>query len=750
MLDAKDTSMLPSAKILKPRAARNSNHLSPIHLCNSRAAFTFFSLTAVTSDAFCRICLLKRPHLKSLMERVDGVMIPEMLYKVCGRQIEVQEGYPRSICQRCLCQLDCAFKFLNEFHQQDERLRSFYWSGSVVKRLQEYQKEGSETVEKRFAELVTRNAKMLSPPTKHMCHRETNTSQRPKLVDASTLTDKEAVVDLALVKTEDGSVVSDDLVVEDEEGVYLEYADDFDASIKDEQLVSMKIDVLQSGDEAESDAEPKERRKRAPHTATKSTPSSRWSTRTSQPLPKKQQEDSDTDDPATEEDFKELFEESEPDTVLEMDEDEEDDDFDEEDEEEDDEEDDETEEAKHMVEEQTPPLQLDPLRCYICDRNEESKTMLEQHLDMHSLMLPYECRICQVEGGPARTLKTISSLQNHFRSHHYPFGCGTCGKRFLRKAHLMTHMDSHNEEHLECGECGRQFTHRKTWQNHLKRHVAVRTGAFKCGTCGRAFGNRARLDRHVRSHTGERPFGCKYCDKRFYDRHQQQRHTERHFRDQECSCEICGETFPGAKKRDQHKVEQHLSGPELEAFLARKSRQRSYKKPAVLKDKKCPFAGCDYVANTYGAMYVHKRTKHQPVHKCELCNKSYAFLNQLRVHMALHTGEKPYQCEICGRSFRRGFSYKEHMEMHNPEASYNCPTCNKSFKRPRYLQAHVLTHTAVRKFSCEICGSCYKTNGELKKHTKNKHGLDIVEEEVREIVIDAEDTDISSFVVEYV
>uniref|UniRef100_A0A8W7PYY0 ZAD domain-containing protein n=1 Tax=Anopheles coluzzii TaxID=1518534 RepID=A0A8W7PYY0_ANOCL len=175
----------------------------------------------VTSDAFCRICLLKRPHLKSLMERVDGVMIPEMLYKVCGRQIEVQEGYPRSICQRCLCQLDCAFKFLNEFHQQDERLRSFYWSGSVVKRLQEYQKEGSETVEKRFAELVTRNAKMLSPPTKHMCHRETNTSQRPKLVDASTLTDKEAVVDLALVKTEDGSVVSDDLVVEDEEGVYL-------------------------------------------------------------------------------------------------------------------------------------------------------------------------------------------------------------------------------------------------------------------------------------------------------------------------------------------------------------------------------------------------------------------------------------------------------------------------------------------------------------------------------------------------
>lgn len=662
-----------------------------------------------TSDDFCRICLLKSTNLKPLMERVDGVMIPEMLYKLCGRQIEVQEGYPRSICQRCFCHLDCAFKFLNEFHQQDERLRSFYWSGSVAKRLQEYQAEGKATVHKRMDELITRHKALLKQPTKQMCNKETNTVQQklPKTVDVSTTTDKE-LINLQLVKTEDetddGILLEHYVMEEDSEETYLDYCVDSETTLKDPQLVEMKIDVLESSDETESYSNEKSPRGNVSK-ATRQQPLRGKDTKAKLASSDTMDESipTDTDDQSQDQE-QVYFEETET-------------------------EEDEGEET------------FDDLRCYICDDREESEELLEQHLDLHSTMLPYDCKSCLAEGVIVRTIKTISSLHNHLRSHHYPFWCDICGKRFLRKTQMRRHKENHSNSLFVCDECGRGFTHKKTWQNHIKRHKALRTEMYKCSTCSKAFGNKTRLERHMRLHTGDKPFECKYCDKRYYDRHQLQCHTEKHFKEIDCTCEFCGETFTGTKKLDDHKIAKHLTGKELEDFVALRAKRA--KRQAILREDICPYPNCSYTAKTYGAMYVHKRTKHVPAHKCKVCNKSFAFLNQLEVHMKLHTGEKPFQCELCGRSFRRGFSYREHMEMHTSQESYNCPTCNKSFKRPRYLQAHMLTHTSERKFSCEVCGNCYKTNGELKKHNKNKHGLDILEQDV---IIETDD----QYIVEYV
>ncbi|XP_053663308.1 zinc finger protein 2-like [Anopheles marshallii] len=561
----------------------------------------------VSSDDFCRICLLKSSQLKPLMERVDGVMIPEMLYKLCGRQIEVQEGYPRSICERCFCKLDCAFRFLSEFQKQDERLRSFYWSGSVSERLYEYQTEGNATARKRMDELTNRHKHLFTQPAKEMCHKETNTvkPRQPKMVDAGTVTDKE-MLNLQLVKTEEESendMLLEHYVMEDDNEVtYLDYnsMDSDGSTLKDEQMVEMKIDVIQSADEAESYSDEKPTRSKVSKVArSQPQPERRKMTRVKlasfDTIDESMQ--TDTDDQTSEQLI--YYEDS----------------------------------ATEVEEEEEV---FDPLHCYICDANEQSEELLENHLDLHSTMLPYECKSCVAHNLTGRTIKTVSSLHNHFRSHHYPYWCDICGKRFLRKVQLSKHKENHTNSVFVCDECGRGFTHKKTWQNHLKRHKALRAEIYKCTTCSKVFGSKARLERHVRLHTGDRPYQCK------------------------------------------------------------------------------------------------------------MCNKSFAFLNQFQTHMKLHTGEKPFQCEICGRSFRRGFSYKEHMEMHTSEANYNCPTCNKSFKRPRYLQAHMLTHTAERKFSCEMCGNSYKTNGELKKHNKNKHGLDILEQDV---VIETEE---QSFIVEYV
>ncbi|KFB38373.1 hypothetical protein ZHAS_00005741 [Anopheles sinensis] len=92
-------------------------------------------------------------------------------------------------------------------------------------------------------------------------------------------------------------------------------------------------------------------------------------------------------------------------------------------------------------------------------------------------------------------------------------------------------------------------------------------------------------------------------------------------------------------------------------------------------------------------MYMHKRSKHKPMVQCEVCKKQFAFANQLKIHMTLHTGEKPYQCEQCSRSFRLIKDYRWHMATHDSDTSYVCEVCQKSFKLLRYLQAHVRTHS---------------------------------------------------------
>uniref|UniRef100_A0A182NB54 ZAD domain-containing protein n=1 Tax=Anopheles dirus TaxID=7168 RepID=A0A182NB54_9DIPT len=513
------------------------------------ATDTASASAAASPDRFCRICLLKRPNLTSLMERVDGVMIPEMLYKLCGRQIEVQEGYPRTICQRCLCQLDCAYRFLTEFHQQDERLRSFYWSGSVGQRLREYQDEGLEMVDKRMDELIDRNRSLFAPPAKQLRDRATNTegkATRPKLVDVGVCTDvlEAEAFNLDVVKTEaaeETTVVMEHYVMEeeeveqpgeDEEEAYLMLSD-ANESTTEEQLVSMKIDVLreEEDEEDEQDACVSYSGSKRFRTHPSAIPPKVVKLERTTSTRKADVADSVDETGRTDTDDQEVEQEADQDEGEMLDEDAEEEEEDDEDEDEEDEEEDEEEEEEEEQEDEdgeytdqgantsVDQVVHDPLRCFICDQVGETPEMLEQHLDMHSLMLPYECKTCKVEGAPVRLVKSISSLQNHFRSHHYPFGCDICGRRFMHRRQYVTHQGNHKAKRLMCDDC-----------------------------------------------------------------------------------EVCGDTFAGVKKLDDHRVEKHLRGKELADFLAQQI-TKPKRRPGVLKKAN----GIRYMKKT-----IEKRGKIHP------------------------------------------------------------------------------------------------------------------------------------------
>lgn len=433
------------------------------------------------------------------------------------------------------------------------------------------------------------------------------------------------------------------------------------------------------------------------------------------------------------------------------------------------------------------PATLDYESDFETDTNEHNNSDNENETlsDLYESKNVSMCRFCD----QAFTDKTeCSNHESNAHNHTIPYACNNCEMGFADRLQYSAHLKSvhQNEKPYNCPQCHRTFARR----SDLRKHTIVHTGVkpFTCNVCFKSFSRNTNLSKHMRIHSGRKPFVCPKCPKTFISKGDLTRHSVIHSGQKPFSCNYCHLSFGRKDKllrhEKRHLPEGNYEDKSEELQMMRESLSfgdYSYAKTAKPEneDHQQSEVKQDGWTNSENMVisldpYNHDMTPHpeengQPLpqqetheqnnlpcipehitgdsfsvppmenkkpeikrYPCLTCHKRFSSFEGLRLHSAVHSGDRPHVCSICTKAFMRKRELDRHMATHTGMRPFKCTNCEKSFGRKDKLVRHMRIHDINREHVCAVCGASFNRKDGLTHHMKThaKEELDVGGENV--------------------
>ena len=199
------------------------------------------------------------------------------------------------------------------------------------------------------------------------------------------------------------------------------------------------------------------------------------------------------------------------------------------------------------------------------------------------------------------------------------FHCDSCEKTCTTNALLMRHKDYCSGKQYICSICNKNFANRSQLKHHQILHANLR--AHGCPECGKRFNLASDLRVHQRIHTGVKAFKCNSCDKSFLTSSGLQSHKNVHTDQKPFVCGFnCGKAFKSFQNLKRHNNEHCVATAE----------------PLECDD-------CGKLFKNEANLKGHKKIHNDDVFPCPECEKSFAVLVYLKVHMRkMHSNNKMF------------------------------------------------------------------------------------------------------------